>query len=460
MPHATASWLVDNTSLSFEQIAEFCGLHILEVQAIADDTAATKLTGRDPVRAHELTQDEIDKGQADPDYRAARCSKGPEQVRRTKGPRYTPVSKRQDKPDGIAWIIRNHPEISDGAIGKLIGTTRTTIAAIRDRSHWNIANITPKDPVTLGLMLAARARRGGRQGGQGAPASRRRSTAGSTATREALIEELRAEREATPRPRSRRRRKPKPRPGSKPSARPKPAKPRPDDRVSEFRAVGTPALGGRRVRRVVRSVGQRQPLFFAEFQHLGRRLLRGRGLGRVMRETAFDRGALFDRQRVVMHVAFDHRAFQDHQLAHGDRALDGAGKARGFGADRAFDAAALALHQRGAVDVAVDRAVDMQVGGGGDVALDGDVGADHRESRIAVSHGPRGSRLAIVPRASSRTWGAFSRNGRGLTARSLMRTSKCRCGPVERPVLPIGADHVARGDLLADRGLRICDMCA
>ena len=150
MPHATASWLVDNTSLSFDQIAEFCGLHILEVQAIADDTAATKLTGRDPVRAHELTQDEIDKGQADPDYRL-KMLKGPDQVRRTKGPRYTPVSKRQDKPDGIAWIIRNHPEITDGAIGKLIGTTRTTIAAIRDRSHWNIANITPKDPVTLGL---------------------------------------------------------------------------------------------------------------------------------------------------------------------------------------------------------------------------------------------------------------------------------------------------------------------
>lgn len=150
MPHATASWLVDNTSLSFQQIAQFCGLHILEVQAIADDTAATKLTGRDPVRAHELTMEEIEKGQADPDHVLVML-KGPEQVRRTKGPRYTPVSKRSDKPDGIAWIIRNHPEISDGAIGNLIGTTRTTIAAIRDRSHWNIANITPKDPVTLGL---------------------------------------------------------------------------------------------------------------------------------------------------------------------------------------------------------------------------------------------------------------------------------------------------------------------
>ncbi len=150
MPHATASWLVDNTSLSFEQIANFCGLHILEVQAIADDTAATKLTGRDPIRAHELTMAEIEKGQADPKY-ALKMDREPEAATRTKGPRYTPVSKRSDKPDGIAWIIRNHPEVSDGQIGKLIGTTRNTISAIRDKSHWNMANIVPKDPVTLGL---------------------------------------------------------------------------------------------------------------------------------------------------------------------------------------------------------------------------------------------------------------------------------------------------------------------
>jgi uncharacterized protein len=150
MPHATASWLVDNTSLSFEQIANFCGLHILEVQAIADDTAATKLTGRDPIRAHELTMAEIEKGQGDPNY-ALKMDREPEAATRTKGPRYTPVSKRSDKPDGIAWIIRNHPEVSDGQIGKLIGTTRNTISAIRDKSHWNMANIVPKDPVTLGL---------------------------------------------------------------------------------------------------------------------------------------------------------------------------------------------------------------------------------------------------------------------------------------------------------------------
>jgi uncharacterized protein len=193
MPHATASWLVYNTSLSFQQIAEFCGLHILEVQAIADDTAATKLTGRDPVRAHELTMDEIEKGQKDPNYKL-QMQKGPEQIRRTKGPRYTPVSKRQDKPDGIAWIIRNHPEVSDGQISQLIGTTRTTIAAIRDRTHWNIANITPKDPVTLGLTtqreLDAVVAKAAKAAGIEAQADTRLE-----GDREALIEQLRHERE-------------------------------------------------------------------------------------------------------------------------------------------------------------------------------------------------------------------------------------------------------------------------
>ena len=194
MPHATASWLVDNTSLTFKQIAEFCGLHILEVQAIADDTAATKLTGRDPLRAGELTQEEIERGQADPEYRL-RMFKEPDEVRRTKGPRYTPVSKRQDKPDGIAWIIRNHPEITDGQISLLIGTTRTTIAAIRDRSHWNIANITPKDPVTLGLTtqrdLDAAVAKAVKASGQEMPADTRLE-----GDREALIDQLRAERAA------------------------------------------------------------------------------------------------------------------------------------------------------------------------------------------------------------------------------------------------------------------------
>jgi len=193
MPHATAAWLVENSSLTFEQIAEFCGLHILEVQAIADDTAATKLTGRDPIRAGELTHEEIEKGQGDPDY-ALKMFKEPDPVRRTKGPRYTPVSKRQDKPDGIAWIIRNHPEVTDGQISKLIGTTRTTIAAIRDRSHWNIANITPKDPVTLGLTsqreLDAAVAKAAKAAGVTAPTDTRLE-----GDREALIVQLRQERE-------------------------------------------------------------------------------------------------------------------------------------------------------------------------------------------------------------------------------------------------------------------------
>jgi hypothetical protein len=193
MPHATASWLVENSSLTFEQIAEFCGLHILEVQAIADDTAATKLTGRDPIRAGELTHEEIEKGQADPDYKL-QMFKEPDPVRRTRGPRYTPVSKRQDKPDGINWIIRNHPDVTDGQISKLIGTTRTTIAAIRERTHWNMANIQPKDPVTLGLTTqreldAAVAKAEKAAGREAQPDTR------FEGDRQALIDELRAERE-------------------------------------------------------------------------------------------------------------------------------------------------------------------------------------------------------------------------------------------------------------------------
>lgn len=197
MPHATASWLVDTTSLTFEQIAEFCGLHILEVQAMADDLASSKYTGRDPVRAGELTMAEIERGQADPNY-ALKMQKAPVTVSRTKGPRYTPVSKRQDKPDGIAWILRHHPEISDAQIGKLIGTTRNTIAAIRDRSHWNISNIQPKDPVTLGLcsqreldaIVAKAAKKAGLAEDEAVNVQRLGDD------REALIEELRAEREA------------------------------------------------------------------------------------------------------------------------------------------------------------------------------------------------------------------------------------------------------------------------
>jgi hypothetical protein len=198
MPHATASWLVDNTSLTFQQIAEFCGLHILEVQAIADDMAATKLTGRDPLRSGELTMEEIECGQADADYRL-KMHREPDKAVRTKGPRYTPVSKRQDKPDGVAWLIRNHPELSDGQIGKLIGTTRSTIQAIRERSHWNIANIQPKDPVTLGLTSQRELDAAVAKAAKAAGTEMVRSDATIERDREALIDELRAERDAAAR---------------------------------------------------------------------------------------------------------------------------------------------------------------------------------------------------------------------------------------------------------------------
>ena len=201
MPHATATWLIDNTGLSFEQISEFCGLHILEVQAMADDLTASKYTGRNPLHAGELTQEEIEKGQKDSDYRL-KIQRAPIAVSRTKGPRYTPVSKRQDKPDGIAWLLRNHPEVSDAQISKLIGTTRNTIGAIRERSHWNIQNITPKDPVTLGLcsqreldaVVAKAAKKVRATEGEDTPAPAPASD--NTSDREKLIEELRAERDA------------------------------------------------------------------------------------------------------------------------------------------------------------------------------------------------------------------------------------------------------------------------
>ncbi|WP_281300684.1 MULTISPECIES: cell cycle transcriptional regulator TrcR [unclassified Iodidimonas] len=151
MPMATAVWLIDNTSLTFKQIARFCGLHDLEVQGIADGTVGQSIAGIDPTANGQLTWDEIRRCQNDP-AAALELSKGakPEQTR-TRGPRYTPVSKRQDKPDAISWILRNHPELSDTQISRLVGTTKPTIGAIRDRSHWNIANIRSQDPVALGL---------------------------------------------------------------------------------------------------------------------------------------------------------------------------------------------------------------------------------------------------------------------------------------------------------------------
>ncbi|MCB8840756.1 DUF1013 domain-containing protein [Aurantimonas sp. VKM B-3413] len=152
MPKATAVWLVDNTSLSFEQIADFCTLHPLEVKAIADGESAQGIKGLDPVMTGQLTRDEIERGERDTKHRlkiAAPKVRVPESKR--KGPRYTPVSKRQDRPNAILWLVRNHPELKDAQISRLVGTTKNTIQQIRERTHWNSANLQPMDPVTLGL---------------------------------------------------------------------------------------------------------------------------------------------------------------------------------------------------------------------------------------------------------------------------------------------------------------------
>ena len=156
MPKATAVWLIENTALSFDQIADFTGLHELEVQAIADGEVAVGMQGADPVAAGILTQDEIDRCQADPDA-LLKMSKGtlPEPKVRGKGARYTPVSKRQDRPDAIAWLLKHHPEMTDAQISRLIGTTKPTIKSVRERSHWNISNIKPQSPVGLGLCSEA-----------------------------------------------------------------------------------------------------------------------------------------------------------------------------------------------------------------------------------------------------------------------------------------------------------------
>lgn len=151
MPKATAAWLVDNTTLDFEQIAAFCGLHPLEVQAIADDEAG-KITPLSPITTGQLTKEEIERCETTPSARLQLLESGlPEPVARPKGARYTPVSKRQDKPDAIAWILKNYPEVTDAQIGRLIGTTKQTITAVRERSHWNAQNIRPRNPVELGM---------------------------------------------------------------------------------------------------------------------------------------------------------------------------------------------------------------------------------------------------------------------------------------------------------------------
>ncbi len=152
MAKATAVWLIDNSTLSFAQIADFCGLHELEVQGIADGDVATGVKGFDPIANNQLDPVEIQRAEKDPAYRM-RLKFNPAAVgeEKRRGPRYTPLSKRQDRPAAILWLVKFHPELSDGQIGKLVGTTKPTIQSIRDRSHWNIANIQPIDPVALGL---------------------------------------------------------------------------------------------------------------------------------------------------------------------------------------------------------------------------------------------------------------------------------------------------------------------
>ncbi len=152
MPKATAVWLIENTTLSFTQISNFTGLHGLEVQAIADGEVAGGMQGLDPVQNGQLSAAEIERCEGDISANLQMLINDlPEPVIRQKGPRYTPVSKRADKPDAISWLLRHHPELSDAQVGRLIGTTKPTIAAIRDRTHWNSSNLKARSPVELGL---------------------------------------------------------------------------------------------------------------------------------------------------------------------------------------------------------------------------------------------------------------------------------------------------------------------
>jgi len=153
MPKATAVWLIDNTKLTFSQIADYCHLHELEVKGIADGDVAQGIKGLDPVASGQITREEIEKGEADPEYRmkVSQPKTGIPVMKPRRGPRYTPVSRRQDRPDAIAWLLRHHPELPDSQIMKLVGTTKSTIQAIRDRTHWNSSNLKPVDPVSLGL---------------------------------------------------------------------------------------------------------------------------------------------------------------------------------------------------------------------------------------------------------------------------------------------------------------------
>lgn len=153
MPKATAVWLIENTTLTFKQISAFCGLNLHEIQAIADGEVSNNIQGLNPILNRQVTQAEIDRCQAD-ETATLQMMKPDISVSRAKEPRYTPISKRQDKPDGIAWLLKNHGELTDAQIARLIGTTKNTISSIRDRTHWNISNIKASNPVLMGLCSA------------------------------------------------------------------------------------------------------------------------------------------------------------------------------------------------------------------------------------------------------------------------------------------------------------------
>ena len=191
MPKATAVWLVENTALSFEQIAAFTGMHELEIQAIADGEVAIGIVGVSPVAGGQLLQEELERAEKDPKVRLKITKSDiPLPKARSKGARYTPVSKRQDRPDAISWLLKHHPELTDAQVSRLIGTTKPTILSVRDRSHWNAQNIKPQNPVTLGLcteaelekvVAIARRRQANAQKAQAREAARREREAAAAA---------------------------------------------------------------------------------------------------------------------------------------------------------------------------------------------------------------------------------------------------------------------------------------
>ncbi len=192
MPKATAVWLIDNTSLTFDQIAAFCGLHRLEIQGIADGEVAVGIRGLDPVASGQIERAEIDRCEQDSSARLQVAAQVAKVVQRPRRARYTPVSKRQDRPNAIAWLLKNY-DLSDAQIGKLLGTTKATINAVRDRTHWNMPNITPQDPILLGMcteaeLLEAVNKARQREAQAAAKAAPERSAAGAEASEEAPAE--------------------------------------------------------------------------------------------------------------------------------------------------------------------------------------------------------------------------------------------------------------------------------